>query len=110
MKLNRLKCGLTQGELAEGIISVSYLSKIEHNQIFPSEEVYNLIFKRLGIDIEEELQLNDFVLEKKCRTWFHALLLGSEKDRLSYLYEDIKKPFSRAFIHEYGSSVLRKGR
>lgn len=41
--------GLTQEEAADGIISVSYLSKIENNQATPSKDVLELLFRRLGI-------------------------------------------------------------
>ncbi|EIT87413.1 transcriptional regulator [Fictibacillus macauensis ZFHKF-1] len=46
--------GLTQEELAQGICSVSYLSKIEKGDARSSDEVLNLLCKRLGISPEEE--------------------------------------------------------
>ncbi|WJQ10007.1 helix-turn-helix transcriptional regulator [Geobacillus stearothermophilus] len=49
VKLARLMKGLTQEEAADGIISVSYLSKIENNQATPSKDVLDLLFRRLGI-------------------------------------------------------------
>ncbi|WP_445612925.1 helix-turn-helix domain-containing protein [Geobacillus sp. YF-1] len=49
LKLARLMKGMTQEEAAEGIISVSYLSKIENNQAMPGEDVIELLFRRLGI-------------------------------------------------------------
>ncbi|MED1862578.1 helix-turn-helix transcriptional regulator [Fictibacillus nanhaiensis] len=45
--------GLTQEELAQGICSVSYLSKIEKGDAKSSEEVINLLCDRLGISPEE---------------------------------------------------------
>jgi HTH-type transcriptional regulator, quorum sensing regulator NprR len=45
--------GLTQEELAQGICSVSYLSKIEKGDAKSSEEVINLLCERLGISPEE---------------------------------------------------------
>ncbi|MDN4076120.1 helix-turn-helix domain-containing protein [Fictibacillus terranigra] len=45
--------GLTQEELAQGICSVSYLSKIEKGDAKSSEEVINLLCERLGISAEE---------------------------------------------------------
>ncbi len=64
--------GMTQGELANGIVSVSYLSKIETGQIIASEEVIVLLTNKLGI------VLDDFSEEhhtKACRNWFHQFLL-----------------------------------
>ncbi|BAD77124.1 hypothetical protein GK2839 [Geobacillus kaustophilus HTA426] len=49
LKFARLMKGLTQEETAEGIISVSYLSKIENNQVIPSQEVLEWLFRRLDI-------------------------------------------------------------
>jgi transcriptional regulator with XRE-family HTH domain len=40
---------ITQEVLADGIISKSYLSKIESGAVEPSEEVMNLLLKRLGL-------------------------------------------------------------
>ncbi|MCM3719401.1 tetratricopeptide repeat protein [Fictibacillus phosphorivorans] len=45
--------GLTQEELAQGICSVSYLSKIEKGDAKSSEEVINMLCDRLGISPEE---------------------------------------------------------
>ncbi|MDM5336105.1 helix-turn-helix transcriptional regulator [Fictibacillus enclensis] len=45
--------GLTQEELAQGICSVSYLSKIEKGDAKSSEEVINLLCEKLGISSEE---------------------------------------------------------
>ncbi|MFE1246152.1 tetratricopeptide repeat protein [Fictibacillus sp. NPDC058756] len=45
--------GLTQEELAQGICSVSYLSKIEKGDAKSSEEVINMLCERLGISPED---------------------------------------------------------
>lgn len=42
---------MSQTALAEGICSVSYLSKIESNQVSPSDEILILLFDCLGIDL-----------------------------------------------------------
>lgn len=65
VKSNRIKRGLTQEELSKGIISVSYLSKIENEQVCPSEEVFTLLLNRLGIDTScYDLDSNDSLLER----------------------------------------------
>ncbi len=51
--------GLTQEELAKGICSVSYLSKIENGDAKSSEDVIQLLCERLGISpTEEQLDVN----------------------------------------------------
>ncbi|WP_257351817.1 tetratricopeptide repeat protein [Pseudalkalibacillus decolorationis] len=46
--------GLTQEELAKGICSVSYLSKIENGDAKSSDDVIELLCERLGISPEEK--------------------------------------------------------
>ncbi|NQD67585.1 helix-turn-helix transcriptional regulator, partial [Bacillus haikouensis] len=49
IRFHRQKRNLTQEELSKGIISVSYLSKLENNQVTPSDDIIQLICKRLGV-------------------------------------------------------------
>lgn len=51
IKVERMRKGMKQSVLARGICSISYLSKIENNQTSPSEEVLELIFGKLDINI-----------------------------------------------------------
>ncbi len=51
IKVERMRKNMKQTVLARGICSVSYLSKIENNQTSPSEEVLELIFERLELDV-----------------------------------------------------------
>ncbi|WP_226535515.1 helix-turn-helix domain-containing protein [Fictibacillus halophilus] len=46
----RNSLNLSQTALASGICSVSYLSKIENGLTKPSDEIYSLLFYRLGLD------------------------------------------------------------
>ncbi|MCF6411790.1 transcriptional regulator [Pseudalkalibacillus salsuginis] len=51
--------GLTQEELARGICSISYLSKIENGDAKSSEDVIELLCEKLGISAaEEQLDVN----------------------------------------------------
>ena len=49
----RTKKGLTQKRLADGICSVSYLSKIENETIEPKEDVAEMLFDRLDVSYED---------------------------------------------------------
>jgi len=51
IKVERMRRNIKQSVLARGVCSVSYLSKIENNQTTPSEEVLELIFDKLEIDV-----------------------------------------------------------
>lgn len=73
IKLQRLNKGITQEELAEGVISKSYLSKIENNQAIPAEEIIQILCERLEISYLEN-QRED--TRKEIERFFEFLLLG----------------------------------
>lgn len=73
IKQQRKLNNMTLEELADGICSVSYLSKIEHNSINASEEIYRLLEERLDIklvDINEEFDENIF---NDLINWYDAI-------------------------------------
>ncbi|WP_017379209.1 helix-turn-helix domain-containing protein [Paenisporosarcina sp. TG-14] len=53
IKMSRIQQNMKQVSLAKGICSTSYLSKIENNQTFPSEDVLQLLSDRLNLDYED---------------------------------------------------------
>ncbi len=53
---------MTQEELSEGIVSLSYLSKIENQKTNASPEILQLLCDRLGIEISEDTDI-----EEKCK-------------------------------------------
>ncbi|WP_421378578.1 tetratricopeptide repeat protein [Bacillus salacetis] len=91
IRYHRMKKKLTQEELATGILSVSYLSKIENNQTTASEEVIELLCKRLGIVL---LQENDEVLKKAFSDWNKALLRNDHNEAVR-LYEQVSSQITQ---------------
>ncbi len=87
IKLNRINQNLTQEDLADGIISISYLSKIENGKIEPNEEVIKLLCRKLGIQVNNQI---DDSIREKCHEWFRLLLTSSDVDELSNKFEEIK--------------------
>ncbi|WP_026692296.1 helix-turn-helix domain-containing protein [Peribacillus kribbensis] len=71
IKYHRIRKSLTQEELATGIISISYLSKIENEQITASPEIIESLYKRLGI---EEGITNDSALSQELQEWYQTIL------------------------------------
>ncbi|KIL44657.1 hypothetical protein KP77_28780 [Jeotgalibacillus alimentarius] len=53
IKYYRTKKGMTQTELAEGICSISHLSKIETNMYSANEETVGLLLDKLGLKLDE---------------------------------------------------------
>ena len=88
IKFYRIKNNMTQEEVANGIISVSYLSKIENNQIIPSEEVLRLLCGRLGINMAVEDE-ND-VIRKQVLLWYKAITQGNKPEAVR-TYEKLKR-------------------
>ena len=65
IKVERMRKNMKQSVLARGICSVSYLSKIENNQTSASEEVLELLFKRLSINAPLYINLSEQVQKIK---------------------------------------------
>ncbi|MFD1607502.1 helix-turn-helix domain-containing protein [Oceanobacillus luteolus] len=87
IRYHRLKLKMTQSELSEGIISVSYLSKIEKGSERPSNEIVNLLSKRLDIDLSVDNNEKYLpILEK----WFTCLLIGDLEQSIK-LYDELDR-------------------
>ncbi|MGX1264213.1 transcriptional regulator with XRE-family HTH domain [Rossellomorea marisflavi] len=77
IRFHRQKRQLTQEELSKGILSVSYLSKIENNSISPSQEIIELLCERLGIS---NLMDDHRIVLNKLEKWNRLLLWNSLKE------------------------------
>lgn len=85
LKFFRIQRNLKQEDLARGIISVSYLSKIENNLTSPSEEVLKLLCERLGVSLIE--QQDDTILSE-LMAWY-KLMVTSNSDEIMQRYEEL---------------------
>ncbi|MGN7178091.1 transcriptional regulator [Paenibacillus sp. FSL R5-0490] len=74
IKFYREKAGLTQGQLGEGICSVTHLSKIERGITEYSGEITHLLARRLGIDPEEEIT-RYHQLAKRLDEWHESMIM-----------------------------------
>ncbi|WP_244275457.1 helix-turn-helix domain-containing protein [Oceanobacillus kimchii] len=72
LKFYRQEQKMTQSELADGIISISYLSKIENKYVDPPDEIKELLCSKLGIN---ETQLRQVPILDLCQKWFQSLFL-----------------------------------
>ncbi|WP_175991433.1 helix-turn-helix transcriptional regulator [Bacillus sp. Marseille-Q1617] len=86
IRFHRQKRNLTQEELSKGIISVSYLSKLENNQVTPSDDIIGLLCERLGVS---SLQSDGQELNQLLEKWNHSLLWKNLQEAESY-HEQIK--------------------
>lgn len=62
---------MTQEELASGVVSVSYLSKIEHNNAEANQEAIVQLCKKLNIN---PVQMKDQATIALCHQWYRELL------------------------------------
>ncbi|SHF82605.1 helix-turn-helix domain-containing protein [Ornithinibacillus halophilus] len=91
IKLQRVKQGMTQEELADGIVSMSYLSKIENQRTDASPEVISMLCTRLGIELNSE---KDETIKEKCQNWFNMLFEQNDKSEIISTYEEISQLMS----------------
>ncbi|MFG6147171.1 helix-turn-helix domain-containing protein [Halobacillus sp. B23F22_1] len=97
LRFHRVKQGLTQNQLADGIISAAYLSKIENDQTVPAIEVLELLYERLGIDFNES-NFNHPSMEK-LREWYEAIVF-KQKDDAKRLRDELLKQKSTLENHQ----------
>ncbi|WP_068676883.1 helix-turn-helix domain-containing protein [Oceanobacillus sp. Castelsardo] len=88
IKLQRTKKGMTLGELADGIVSVSYLSKIENLKTQASPEIIQLLCNKLGIKVDNSKEL---VIEEKCNQWFSMLFAVNDKEDIIATYKELQE-------------------
>lgn len=88
IKMQRTKQKMTLSELADGIVSVSYLSKIENLKTEASPQIIQLLCNRLGIELDKSM---DEVIEKKCNEWFEMLLHKEEESKIVEAYEELQE-------------------
>jgi len=64
IRYKRIEMGLTLEEASDGICSISYLSKLENNQIMPSPKFMNLLNDRFCIQDSFEIDLLQYEEDK----------------------------------------------
>jgi HTH-type transcriptional regulator, quorum sensing regulator NprR len=108
IKFYRENAGLTQGQLCEGICSVTHLSKIERGITEYSEEITNLISKRLNICLEDEfVRYQD--LQQKLNKWHDKFIYQQNKESES-LKKEIETEVLIHFPDFYGYYQLLSAR
>ncbi|MCA1031230.1 helix-turn-helix transcriptional regulator [Bacillus timonensis] len=100
LRFYRIQQNMTQEDLANGIISVSYLSKIENNQTSASIDALEMLCKRLGIKLIEEEELT---LLKELNEWYYSIVHRNKDEAMARYekYADIIQSTndSTAYIH-----------
>ncbi|QST01312.1 tetratricopeptide repeat protein [Pontibacillus sp. ALD_SL1] len=94
IKLHRLNQNRTLEETAQGICSISYLSKIENGLTKSSEEIVQLLLHRLDIPVEVlEEGVDEELLEQELHEWY-TVIMQRETDQATELYVKLKQKLS----------------
>ncbi len=92
IKVERMRKNMKQSVLARGICSISYLSKIENNQTTPSDEVLELIFERLELDVPLYYDFSEKIdqTRKEIRDTLKEALLSRQEEKYFKRIEKFK--------------------
>ncbi len=103
IKYYRHKHNLTQSQLADGICSVSHLSKIESNTYTPHEETYEALLLKMGVQLKKELEHQKRLEQQLGR--FIDCSLYYDLDQMEELYQELVEVDdyvqSTALINQY---------
>ncbi|WP_093046664.1 helix-turn-helix domain-containing protein [Thalassobacillus cyri] len=105
IKQQRIKQQMTQEELAFGICSVSYLSKIEHDLIKPSDEIYELLGKRLGLELSSLNDSFDSVIYDRLHSW-HESIKNNDFTTMSDIHQSLTESLAKNFHTELNNLFM----
>ncbi|MFX3675164.1 MAG: helix-turn-helix domain-containing protein [Paenisporosarcina sp.] len=94
IKQERLNQNIKQISLARGICSTSYLSKIENNSTFPSEDIITLLLKKLNLQIEEVSEEQESILIESFYNLYKDGIHNRDKNTI------------RKFLDEFSTSKM----
>ncbi|RPF57053.1 helix-turn-helix transcriptional regulator [Aquisalibacillus elongatus] len=99
----RTKQGLTQKDLANGVCSVSYLSKIESGALVPKSDTIELLFNRLNMDYEKLTSYDEQTIQRQIDQLYKQITfdyLEQAKEIVDEL-NDIITPFHEIHTQNY---------
>jgi HTH-type transcriptional regulator, quorum sensing regulator NprR len=92
IKYFRINSNLTQEELCKGVCSPSYLSKVENNNMDPSEEILRLLCEKMRISVNSIKIDDESDLNMKIEEWYELLKVNTTgKNILKEQYDEINK-------------------
>ncbi|KGR79420.1 tetratricopeptide repeat protein [Ureibacillus manganicus] len=100
IKFKRIEKGISQEELALGICTNSYLSRIENNHVTPDEEIYRLLLGKLGADYDEVIY-DSIEIENDLDDWYEHLTKKTplKKDLSHYL--NLESKINQGLVIKY---------
>lgn len=95
IKAERIKHNMTLEEMAKGICSVSYLCKLENQDIVPAEDYVNSLFERVNIDYKN---LIDSEAEEELNTIIEAYFL-CDYEKINDYYRGLNWKVNNANVY-----------
>lgn len=80
----RIKRSIKQINLARGICSTSYLSKIENNSAIPNGEILQLLLKRLNITVNHKTEVDEINFIAELSKSYKEAVLNRDKEKVMY--------------------------
>lgn len=109
--------GITQEQLASGICSIPYLSKIEHGLAQPSEELVEHLCKELGVSLDQ-VDDEDKITEvtNKLQEWYREMRIRDfeqvEKKKLllEHEFQSIENPslLTTYLLYQFRYHILKQ--
>ncbi len=99
----RTKNGLTQKDLASGVCSISYLSKIESGVIEPKQDTIEILFERLNMDYEKLLSYDEKTIHAQIDLLYRSIT-EQKLDKAKEIVEELKEvitPFHEPYVQNY---------
>lgn len=87
LKSERLRRGLLQKEIAQGACTVSYLSRIENEEVVPHKDLMTILLSRLGFRRMEKQE--ERIVKERLESFFASVASNEQVD--SSLLEEIRQ-------------------
>ncbi|WP_431801399.1 helix-turn-helix domain-containing protein [Halobacillus andaensis] len=78
LRQRRKELGMSQEELADSVVSPSYLSRIENDKTEADEETLKLLFQKVGVDYRKQTS-NTKTIKRLLQEWEKPLLQNERK-------------------------------
>lgn len=106
IKMERLRKNMLQGELALGICSPSYLSKIENGTAIPGDEIEQMLLQRLNIPMEKIHQHSSSNILDQFKKQFGHIINSRDKQAAQSLCQEIRSFLAKNEHHPDTVSLL----
>ena len=110
IRSRRLELGLSQAEIAEGMLSPSYVSLVESGRRQPAASALSHIAERLRIDVEYLRDGVDASVRTKARLALGRAEMALREGRADEAYEQFTTLVGDAGLNDEQSRVARLGR